>query len=308
MVTLKLSPKHIIMKKINILKAFTIASLLGTGFFHADLNAQGLKTPVSSTTQKISQGFALSEIKIEYSRPSAKGRVVFGDLVPFGKTWRTGANNSTQITFGDDVKVNGTDVKAGTYAIYTVPGEKEWNLTLYSDLKLGGNVADYDAKNDVVSLQLPVHQLADKVETFTIQVNNITNTSANISLAWENTMVSFDVTTEIDEKVMTGIESALKDSRPYAQAASYYFENGKDLNKAYEWIKIATNQNPNAFWLLLTQAKIENALGQYDAAIASATQSKEKASAAKNNDYVKMCDQLIGQINSSKKSPVKSKK
>jgi hypothetical protein len=296
------------MKKINIFKAFTIASLLGLGLSHSDLNAQGLKTPVASTTQKFSQGFALSDIQIEYSRPSAKGRIIFGDLVPFGKVWRTGANQSTKITFGDDVKIDGKDVKAGTYAIYTVPNEKTWKLSLYSDTKLGGNVEDYDAKNEVVSIQLPIHHLADKVETFTIQINNITNTTANISLAWENTMVSFDVSTEIDAKVMSGIESALKDNRPYAQAATYYFENGKDLNKAYEWIKIATNQNPNAFWLLLSQAKIENALGYYDDAIMSANQSKTKATEAKNNDYVKMCNQLIDQINSTKKSPVKQKK
>ncbi len=296
------------MNKINIFKTFTIASLMSFGLFHSNVDAQGLKTPVSSTSQKITQGFALSDIQIEYSRPSAKGRVIFGDLVPFGKIWRTGANNSTKITFGDDVKINGTDVKAGTYAIYTVPGEKEWKLSLYSDLKLGGSVADYDEKNEVVAIQLTVKPLADKVETFTIQVNNITNTSANISLAWENTQVSFDVNTEIDSKVMAGIESALKDNRPYAQAASYYFENGKDLNQAYEWIKIATNQNPNAFWLLLTQAKIENALGYYDDAILSANQSKEKASAAKNNDYVKMCNQLINQVNESKKATGKQKK
>ncbi|HUH72863.1 MAG TPA: DUF2911 domain-containing protein [Chitinophagales bacterium] len=296
------------MKKINIFKAFTIASLLGVGFLQADLNAQALKTPVASTTQKIIQGFALSEIHVEYSRPSTKGREIFGELVPFGKVWRTGANNSTRITFGDDVKVNGTDVKAGTYAIYTIPNEKVWTLTLYSDLKLGGSVADYDKKNEVVSLQLPVHPLADKVETFTIQINNITHTSANISLAWENTQVSFDVTTEIDDKVMAGIESALKDNRPYAQAASYYYENGKDLNQAYEWIQIATKQAPYAFWLILTQAKIENALGHHDAAIATANLSKAKATEAKNNDYVKMCDQLIEQINTTKKTSGKQKK
>ena len=130
------------MKKINILKTFTIASLLSLGIFHSNVNAQELKTPVPSTTQKITQGFALSDIQIEYSRPSARGRVIFGDLVPFEKVWRTGANQSTQITFGDDVRINEKNIKAGTYAIYTIPFEKEWKVMLYSDLKLGGNVAN----------------------------------------------------------------------------------------------------------------------------------------------------------------------
>mgnify|MGYP003488988111 CR=1 FL=1 len=296
------------MKKINILKTFTIASLLSLGIFHSNVNAQELKTPVPSTTQKITQGFALSDIQIEYSRPSARGRVIFGDLVPFEKVWRTGANQSTQITFGDDVRINEKNIKAGTYAIYTIPFEKEWKVMLYSDLKLGGNVANYKEENEVVTMILPVKQLADKVETFTIQINDITNTSTNISLAWENTMVSFEITTEIDAKVMAGIESAMKDNRPYAQAARYYLENDKDLDQAYEWIKIATAQNPKAFWLLLSQAKIEKALGNYDDAISTASLSKEKAAIAQNNDYVKMCSQLIEEINTIKKSAGKSKK
>ena len=295
------------MKKINILKTFTIASLLSLGIFHSNVNAQELKTPVPSTTQKITQGFALSDIQIEYSRPSARGRVIFGDLVPFEKVWRTGANQSTQITFGDDVRINEKNIKAGTYAIYTIPFEKEWKVMLYSDLKLGGNVANYKEENEVVTMILPVKQLADKVETFTIQINDITNTSTNISLAWENTMVSFEITTEIDAKVMAGIESAMKDNRPYAQAARYYLENDKDLDQAYEWIKIATAQNPKAFWLLLSQAKIEKALGNYDDAISTASLSKEKAAIAQNNDYVKMCSQLIEEINSIKKNSGKSK-
>ena len=178
---------------------------------------------------------------------------------------------------------------------------------LYSDLKLGGNVANYKEENEVVTMILPVKQLADKVETFTIQINDITNTSTNISLAWENTMVSFEITTEIDAKVMAGIESAMKDNRPYAQAARYYLENDKDLDQAYEWIKIATAQNPKAFWLLLSQAKIEKALGNYDDAISTASLSKEKAAIAQNNDYVKMCSQLIEEINSIKKNSGKSK-
>lgn len=280
------------MKNVNKWKTLILAVGLSMGGMQLT-NAQGLKVPVSSTLQKISQGFALSEIQVEYSRPSAKGRTVFGDLVPYGKLWRTGANQATKITFGEDVKINGKDLKAGTYAIYSVPGQDEWKITFYKDLKLGGNVAGYDAANEVLAIQVPVKKLADKVETFTISINDITNTSASVSLSWENTAVSFEVTADIDSKVMESIEQSLKDNRPYHQASVYYFENGKDLNKAYEWATIAAEQNPHAFWIFLNKAKIEHALGKYAEAIQTAEQVKVKAAAMNNNDYIKMANELI---------------
>ncbi|MCO5232138.1 MAG: DUF2911 domain-containing protein [Chitinophagales bacterium] len=278
------------MKKKRIIYSMLFAIALGFGS-HAQ--AQGLKVPVPSPQQKISQGFAISEIQIDYSRPSVKGRVIFGDLVPYGKVWRTGANSSTTISFGEDVKINGHDVKAGTYAIYTVPGPTEWKLSLYSDLKLGGNVNSYDTQNEVISIQLPVKKLADKIETFTIQINNLTDVSANISLAWENTSVSFNVNAEIDEDVMKSIEKAMKDNRPYGQAASYYLNNGKDLNQAYDWIQKAIDQAPYAFWHILSKAKIEKGLKKHEQAIETANLAKVKAAEAQSPDYVKMSETLI---------------
>lgn len=295
------------MIKINKLKVLLL--IAGLGLSGSDLvQAQTLKVPTPSTLQKVTQGFALSEIQIEYSRPSAKGRTVFGDLVPYGKLWRTGANQSTKITFGEDVKVNGKDVKAGTYAVYTVPGESEWKITLYSDLKLGGNVAGYDAKNEVLAVQVPVKKLADKVETFTIQVENVQNTSADITLSWENTKVALNVTADIDAKVVESINASMKDNRPYHQAASYYLETGKDLNQAYEWVQKAAEQNPNAFWVLLNKAKIEHALGKHEAAIATANQVKVKAAEAKNDDYIKMADAMIEKCNAELKKVAPKKK
>lgn len=295
------------MIKSNKLKVLLL--IAGLGLSGSDLvQAQGLKAPVPSTLQKVTQGFALSEIQLEYSRPSAKGRTVFGDLVPYGKLWRTGANQSTKITFGEDVKVNGKDVKAGTYAVYSVPGESEWKITLYSDLKLGGNVAGYDTKNEVLALQVPVKKLADKVETFTIQIEDVENTSANIVFSWENTEVSLNVTADIDAKVVANIEAAMKDNRPYHQAASYYLENGKDLNQAYEWVQKAAEQNPNAFWVLLNKAKIEHAMGKHDLAIATANQVKAKAADAKNDDYIKMADAMIEKCNAELKKVAPKKK
>lgn len=277
--------------KITALALFAMFSLTAT--------AQ-LKVPAPSPAQTIKQSFGLSELTIEYSRPSAKGRVVFGELVPFGKTWRTGANASTKITFGDDVKVEGTPVAAGTYAIYTVPNKDSWEFILYKDLKLGGNVADMKAENELLRFKVKPSALCYKVETFTINIADITATSANVEFLWEKTGAAFKVTTDIDAKVMKNIETELAaDKRPYFQAASYYFNNDKDLNKALEWANKAVEQNP-AFFVLHLKAKIQMKLKDYKGAIATAEQSLAKAKEAKSDDYVKMNEQLIAEAGKAK--------
>ena len=142
-------------------------------FTTISLSAQQLKVPAPSPLQTIKQAFALSDISIEYSRPSVKGRVIFGDVVPFGKIWRTGANASTQITFGEDVRIEGTSIAAGTYALYTIPNKDAWEIMLYKDLKLSGNVADYKKENEVLRFSAKSTYQANKTETFTITVADI---------------------------------------------------------------------------------------------------------------------------------------
>ena len=221
------------------------------------VNAQ-LKVPAPSPLQTIKQAFGLSDISIEYSRPSAKGRVIFGDVVPFGKVWRTGANNATKITFGDDVKLEGKDVAAGTYALYTVPNKDNWEILIYKDLTLGGNVADYKKENELIRFTVKPKTISEKKETFTIDLADMTSNSANIELIWENTLVAFNVTTDIDSKIMKNIETnVIGDNRPYFQAATYYYENNKDLAKASEWVDKAIASNPKAFWMVMLKAKIQ---------------------------------------------------
>lgn len=268
--------------------AFAMTTALSSAF------AQGLKTPAASTTQTLKQGFALTDITIEYSRPSAKGRTIFGDLVPFGKIWRTGANASTKITFGDDMKVNGTNVKAGTYAIYTIPNKDNWDIMLYKDLTLGGSVSDYKKENEVLRFNVKTKALADKVETFTINVADITSKSANIEFSWENTRVSFGIVSDYDSAMMKNIEAALaRDTRPYYAAASYYYDNDKDMAKALEWINKAIETNQKAFWMYNLKAKIEFKMKNYTGAIASAEKVVELAKEAKNEDYIKMGEEMI---------------
>jgi hypothetical protein len=274
------------------IKTFTLALSILLG---SDAIAQQLKIPAASPAQTIKQAFGISEITIEYSRPSARGRVVFGEVVPFGKIWRTGANSTTKITFGDDVKIEGVDVKAGTYGFYTIPNADSWEIMLYKDLTLGGNVANYKSENEVIRVKVKPTTLANKVETFTMGLSDMTSTTANIDLTWENTRVAISVVTEIDSKIMKTIESTIvQDNRPFYQAASYYYENNKDLKLALEWAEKVINANPKAYWIVLLKAKIQLKLNDKKGAIATANQVIIMATADKDDSFVKQADKLIG--------------
>jgi hypothetical protein len=271
-----------------VIVAFTVLSYTAT--------AQQLKVPAPSPSQTIKQAFALSDITIEYSRPGVKKRVIYGDVVPFGKTWRTGANTATKITFGEDVKLEGNAVAAGTYAIYTVPNKDSWDIMLYKDLTLAGNVAEYKTENELLRFKVKPTALANKVETFTINVADVTSSTANIELLWEQTRVAFNVTADIDAKIMKNIEaSVVNDNKPYFQAASYYYESGKDLKLAGEWADKAIQQNPKAYWVVMLKAKIQAKAKDSKAAVTTAEQVIALAKEDKNDDYVKMAEKLIAE-------------
>lgn len=270
-----------------------LVALLAT--FSFTTSAQSLKVPAASPTQTLKQNFALSEISIEYSRPSVKGRVIFGDLVPYGKMWRTGANASTKITFGSDVTVEGQAVPAGTYALYTIPNADNWDILFYKDLTLDGSLDKYKAEDELTRIKVKTSALTSKVETFTIQVTDITPNSANIEMTWDRTRVAFKVTADIDAPIMKNIETALaKDNRPYFQAANYYYENDKDLNKALEWVNKAIEQG-SRFWVVHLKAKIQMKLKDYKGAIATAEQSMALAKESKSDDYVALNEKLIAE-------------
>jgi hypothetical protein len=274
------------MKKNNFIALLILAAISLTSV------AQDLKTPVASPKQTLKQNFAIGEISIDYSRPGVKGRVIYGEVVPFDKVWRTGANASTKLTLSDNVKVEGNPVPAGTYSLFTIPGKTEWTIILNKNLVAGA--LDYKEADDFLRFKAKPTVLNDKVETFTINVADITTTSANIELLWEKTRVAFNISESIDSTVMKNIETALAaDRRPYYQSASYYYDNGKDLNKALEYVNKAIEQNPKAFYMVNLKAKIQLKLKDYKGAIASAEQSTALAKEAKNEEFVKMNEKLI---------------
>lgn len=254
-----------------------------------------LKTPAPSPTQTVKQDFGLSSIELIYSRPGMKGRKIFGDLVPWNKVWRTGANSATRIKFNDDVMIGGQALKAGEYAIYTVPNENEWEVIINKGSANWGT--EYKMEDDIFRVKVKPMKLDQSVESFTMQFGNVKATSADLQIMWDKTAVSVPITTDIDKKVMAQINSqVIKDSRPYFQSAMYYMENGKDLNQAVQWFDKAIEQNPNGYWIYHQKANALVKLGKKAEAKVVAQKSMDIARQEKNDDYVRLNEKLIADL------------
>ncbi len=255
--------------------------------------AQTLNTPQPSTTQTIKQNFGLSSIELSYSRPNAKGRSVIGGLVPFGKVWRTGANQATTLNFGDDVTIGGKKIAAGKYGLLSIPDKDNWILIITKQLDVTSPAA-YKEESDLVRINVKPMMLNDKIETFTIQFTNVKASTCDLNLQWENTSVTLPVSTDVDSKVMSQINDVMtKDNKPYYNAAMYYMDNSKDLNQALTWFNKAVEQNPTAFFMQYQRANCLVKLGKKQEAIAASTKSLELSKAANNADYVKLNEDLL---------------
>jgi hypothetical protein len=274
-----------------------LLSLLAfTGLFCLSARAQDLKTPAPSAPQFVRQDFGLSNIELSYSRPNVKGRAIFGDLVPFGKVWRTGANQATTLTFGSEVTIGGTKIPAGKYGLLTIPGADQWTLIITHQLDVT-NPAAYKQDQDVVRVMAPASNLPFPIETFTMLFGNVGPHHCDLQLIWDKTVVSVPIETDIDATVMAQIDQYMnKDNHPYYSAAFYYMENGKDLNKALEWFTKATEQDPTAFFAFYQKARCEAKLGKKQDAIATANKSIELSKKANNNDYVLLNEKLIASL------------
>jgi len=275
------------------LNKLLVLTLICCTTFLAD--AQTIKTPAPSPTQSVKQDFGISTIELNYSRPGMKGRKIFGDLVPYGKVWRTGANSATRLKFSDDVSIGGQVLKAGEYALYTVPNEKEWEIIINKGSANWGT--DYKQEDDIFRVKATPVKLDQRVESFTMQFANVKSGSADLQIMWDKTLVSVPITSDIDKKVMAQIDAAMnKDSRPYYQAAMYYLETGKDLNQALTWFDKAIEQNPTAYWVYHQKANALAKMGKKREAKTTAQKSMDLAKTAKNDDYVKLNEKLIADL------------
>ncbi|MFN0037774.1 MAG: DUF2911 domain-containing protein [Saprospiraceae bacterium] len=278
------------MKKVLFLTAFLAAFTAA--------NAQ-IKTPAPSPTGKISQEVGLIKVDVEYSRPSAKGRKVFGDLVPFGEMWRTGANASTKVTVSEDAKVAGMPLPKGTYALYTIPGEKEWTVIFYKNTTYWGTPEPKDFKEEDVQARVTVTSLPirDLVETLTMNINNLRNNGGDLEIIWEYTKVVVPITTDTDSKVLKAIEATMSGpgAGDYNAAARYYYEEKKDMAQALVWVDKALEKGGDKFWILRLKANILGELGRYKDAIMVAEKSTELAKKEGNEDYPRMNEKSIAE-------------
>jgi len=251
-----------------------------------------IKMPPPAPLQTIRQEFGPGTIELVYSRPTIKDRRVFGDLVPFDKLWRTGANAATTLSFSMPVEIGGKTVDSGSYALYTEPHEDFWEIMLNRSVKNWGTEG-YKESADIVHLRVPVKFTKPKLETFTMQIVNISPEVCTLELAWENTMVSFPIRSKAREQLRHDIEAGLaSDNKPYWEAAQFYFEYDRNDPKALENVKSAVAANPKAYHMWLYRAKIELEMGDKAAARASSEQSLKLAREAKDNEYVEMNEAL----------------
>lgn len=259
-------------------------------------HAQNLRTPAPSPTTTVKQDFALSSVELNYSRPAMKGRKIFGDLVPYGKVWRTGANGATVLTFNDEVIIGDKTIPAGKYGLLTIPGETEWTIILSKQLDVTSPAA-YKEDQDFVRVKVKPMTMPAPIESFMIAFDDIKPTSMEMDILWDKTVVIVPIKASIDGKISKQIDELMtKDNRPYFASAMYYLDNGKDLNKALGWFDKALEQNPEAFWVYHQKANCLAKLGKKQDAIATANKSIELAKTAKNDDYVALNQKLLATL------------
>ena len=251
-----------------------------------------ISTPQPSPLGKISQRVGLTDIDIAYSRPGVKGRTIFGELVAFGKIWRTGANSNTKITFSSDVMMDGQTLKAGSYGLYSIPNKDTWEIIFYSEADKNGVPRDWDDNKIAAKTTVKVGSMPMNIETFTIAFNDVTSTSTIIGLLWEKTYVGIKIEVPTDQMVSATIDAVMAASPKagdYYNAAIYYSQQDKDLKKANEWMEKAMSMiEKPGFWQLRQQSLIYAKIGETEKAIATAKKSLEGAKAAKNEAYIKM--------------------
>ncbi|QJP35000.1 DUF2911 domain-containing protein [Nonlabens sp. Ci31] len=249
-----------------------------------------IDAPQPSPSAKAMQTVGLTEVTLEYSRPAKRGRDIFGELVPFDKLWRTGANSNSMITFSDDVKFAGTDVEAGTYAVYTKPGKKEWTVMLYNDTSNWGNPRTWDEDKVVATATVETKKLKNEVESWTMAINEVSMEGAHLQMMWDETLVAVPFSVPTAAKTQASIDKVMAgpSADDYYSAATFYLDANKNLQQAHEWISEAVEARPEAYWMHRKKSLIEAKMGNKSAAIASAKTSLTLAEEAKNMDYVKL--------------------
>ena len=233
-------------------------------FFMASLiNAQQFRTPRPSPNATITQTIGVTDITIDYSSPAVKERKIWGDLVPYDKIWRTGANEVTSITFSDPVKVNGNNLAAGTYGIHTIPRENEWDVIFSGDTKVN-DPSNFDEKKEVLRIKVKPDQNSF-TERMIFTFSDMTDNSAMVNLLWEKIKVSFKIETETQELTLSKARKMVDWNTPF-QAAQYCLNNNVNLDEAIKWIEASTLMNEN-YWNMRIKARLMEKAGRKNEAV-----------------------------------------
>lgn len=277
--------------------ALSSASLL-----HAQTPAAPkLEFPAPSPAATLKQRVGITDIEINYSRPSMRGRKIFGGLVPYGEVWRTGANQATKVSFSTPVKVNGTALAAGNYELFSIPGENEWTVIFHKPMSQWGAYS-YDAKNDVARVTVKPVALPSPLETFTFSVSTLRDDSAILYFAWDKTRVPLQLEFDVAATLVPQIEAVMASDapkKPYFQAAMFYFERDVDLKKAATWIDAAIAEQPNAFYMVYHKARLLAKTGDKAGAKAAAEKSIElakQAGGAVADEYTRLNNALLASL------------
>lgn len=276
------------MKKIILFLTLSVASIL---------NAQ-VVTPKASPVAKLQQKVGLADIQIEYSRPGAKGRTIYGDLIPYGQMWRLGANENTKITSSEALIFGKDTLKAGTYALFAKPGETSWELYFYADYSNWGLPDPWDAQKVVLQANAAVQKIQDYQENLSIELDALSNNGGTLLITWENTKVSLPFTLNTKAKVLASIDKTMAgpSANDYHAAATYYFNENLDLKKALEWSTKAVELRGNsAYWMTRLKAQLQAANGDYKGAIETAKISIEAAKADGDDAYVRANEKSIAE-------------
>jgi hypothetical protein len=271
-------------------------SLLAMLLAVALCNMAQVKLPQPSSTQTIKQEFGMGTIELTYSRPVTKGRKIYGDLVPYNKLWRTGANAATKIIFTDAVELGGKKLDSGTYVLYSIPGMDSWEIILNKGVTNWG-IDGYKETEDVIRFRVEPTKMKNSVEVLTMQFVNIKPESCELHIMWAKTAISIPVTTNIKDRLRTQIEKGLQsNNKPHWQAAQFYNEYDNNQTKALDNCNKAIEANSKAYWIYLYKAKIQKEMGDKAGAKLTAQKSLELAKEAKNEDYVKMNEDLLRKL------------
>lgn len=272
------------------------------GLMISGLNAQ-IRTPPLSQKQKIEQKVGFTNVTIEYCRPSMRGRQIFGDLVKYGEVWRTGANRNTLVSFSESVSIGDTQMESGTYTLFTLPNESKWQIYFYPYDNGYGVPEDFSPEKSKASLELSATKTSHTVENLTINLDDVTENTANLTVMWENTLVTIPMLFTTEGKIMADIDELVNShSSDYYMAALYYLDNGKDLEKAKMFIQKAIDlrEEPNGvpkFWIYQKQGEILFAAKELENALVSAKKALDMATSRGEDDfYVKQIRELINQI------------